>query len=276
MITSELKKFAKKIISIEKNINQEAKIYLSPILGHPKSKPLVQFYRSDEAFRTLVSLNHFISFFSNRTGLDLNFYVQVFSREGKILGKFTQQIKNNGCIQFFLDEYIKNIDEFGLFSISFDLNPKFREDIKYLGQLNGQYMTMYIPRDEYSAPQMIHSHKIFQGLRPYHVVHKRPANHVENLLNLELLKIYTVNSCGSDLNHSIHVLDAETGKFLHKVSSSICGYGANCFTLDGNKLLNESDSGKVSFIYEYDRSVDHKKPIFFRKFKSGIWTANHT
>jgi hypothetical protein len=202
--------------------------------------------------------------------------VKAYSRNGKYLGSFNKSIVGQGNAQIFLNKEFLNLDEYGVFTVEFHTKPRFSKNIAYMGKLSPQFMTIYEPQDTISAPQMAHSHKIQQGAILLNRDIFRPSSHVEPTKNLQRIRIYSLNCCGSSLEHRIDVGSVNEEKVKKLLSATIPAYGVNLFELSNDELDQKFNRDTLNFRYYYNKNVDHKKPIFLRQFKSGTWTANHT
>jgi hypothetical protein len=240
--------------------------------GHQVRSELVQLYKNDSDFTTALSFNHFIEFFSSKPQINLQVSVKAWTRDGKALGTKTVQINSKGAFQVLLKDLFPNLDAYGLFAVGMKLTPKYSPELEYLGVLSPQFMTIFIPTQSPSAPQMIHSHKIKQGFLLMPRQHVRKSSDIEPLTGLKDLELYVLNSSASALQAEVHVNSMQTGTELQKRTVNIPGYGVQKVSLDPNQL----QASEIGFAYAFNRSVDHKKPILFRRFENGSVSCNHT
>lgn len=245
------------------------------IFGFEVKGELVQYYRNDSIFKTALSFNHFVEFFTKYTQMRIEIFVQAYSRSGQHLGKGSFKIQGQGSLQIPLETLIPNLDDFGLFSVSMKIEPHFVPELDYVGALSPQFMTILIPQDGKSAPQMLHSHKMKQGRFVMKRNHQRSSSHLELITDLEDLEIFFLNSGGAEMLAGLEILDSATGKKIEESHFQIPAYGSKSVKLSSQDLQRQ-DTRAITFRYLFNRSVDHKKPILFRHFKSGVYSCNHT
>lgn len=242
------------------------------IFGFETSNAMVQFYRNDTVFKTLVSFNHFIEFFTEYPDLEIEVVVRVYSRIGIQLSPANFHLKQ-GAKQFFLEQLVPDLDEYGIFSLEFKLHPRYVEELNFLQKLSCQFMTIYVPQDELSAPQMIHSHKEIQGKVWVKRELLRKSNSIEQLKDLSTLQFYFLNPSRSPVQMRLVGIDLKTRQPFCNKSFLAQPYSCNQIELaDGDFSTIEN----IYFIYQFNRNISHKKPILFRKFRSNQWSCNHT
>lgn len=240
--------------------------------GHQIRSELVQLYRNDSDFTTALSFNHFIEFFSSNPHVHLTVKVRAWDQKGNSLGSQQIQIHSKGAFQVLLKDLFPKLDSFGLFAIGMKLTPKYLPELDYLGVLSPQFMTMYIPTESPSAPQMIHSHKIKQGHLLMPRQHTRKSSDIESLDGLKGLELYVLNSSASNLKAEVNVHNMKDEKVIVQKGLQLSGYAVQKISLDPQNL----PANQVGFSYSFNRSVDHKKPILFRRFENGSISCNHT
>ena len=240
--------------------------------GHQIRSELVQLYRNDSDFTTALSFNHFIEFFSSHSHIHMTVKVRAWDRHGQNLGVQQIQIQDKGAFQVLLKDLFPKLDSFGLFSVGMKLTPKYSPELEYIGVLCPQFMTMYIPTQSPSAPQMIHSHKIKQGHLLMPRQHTRKSSDIETLSGLKSLEIYVLNSSASKVKAEVHVHNMKDEKVILQQGLNLPGYAVQKVSLDPQTIA----ANQVGFSYSFNRSVDHKKPILFRRFDNGSVSCNHT
>ncbi|PIS11930.1 MAG: hypothetical protein COT73_01305 [Bdellovibrio sp. CG10_big_fil_rev_8_21_14_0_10_47_8] len=246
------------------------------MLGHEVQGIPVQLYRHDQNFHTVLSFNHFVEFFSGIPKLDLRVQVEAFSHKGRSLGRNEIVLQRQGALQVDLSGLFPDLDHFGLFSVEMKVRPKFIPELSYLGTLHPHFMTVFLPQDKLSSPQMIHSHKLRQGHLLMPRLHRRPSSLLEPIGDLQNLEFYFLNSSASLINAQLNIFDSGSGQQLGARKMKIPGYGVQQIRLAEKDLADHAKDTMYRFEYLFDRSVDHKKPILFRQFKNQIWSCNHT
>lgn len=242
------------------------------LMGHMIHGSPVQLYRHDAQFTTAVSFNHFIEFFSNIPKMTITADIEVFCKDGKLLGKKSFTLEKKGSFQFLLSDLFENLDQYGLFSVSMTVLNGYIPELSYLGILYPQYMTILIPTDQLSSAQMIHSHKLKQGHLWTKRSLKRESSNIEISDQIQKLDFYFLNSSASPLLAQLDIHSAKDGRKIQTLATKIPGYGTGLVTVDPQNL----EGNTFCFEYHFDRNVDHKKPILFRQFLDQSWSCNHT
>jgi hypothetical protein len=272
MLTKEIKKSLRTLRDKPAQIKTWAHLKFPQWLGFEVSQPMIQYYRNDQIFGTLVSFNHFIETFTGFSDLSLRVFVTAYNRFGKSIGTHEFQI-NRGARQFELDKVVSNLDVWGMFSLRFELSPGFVQDLFFLEKISSQYMTIYTPRDGKSAPQMIHSHKTQQGKILLKRRLRRDSRSIESCKNIGNFELFFINPSKSRVDIECQLESLHEQKIIFSKHLSLEGFAAEKIEWSpGNLKENQA----VRFIYYFNRNVNHKKPILFRQFKSGAWTCNHT
>jgi hypothetical protein len=244
------------------------------VFGNNTNKNLIQLYRNDSLFKTIVSFNHFINYFSDYKKSKIIFYITAYNKIGKICGDSSFCLNLRGSNQFRLDDLINTLDDFGIFSVSIKIYPRSIKDISYLGTLSPQFMTLYEPQDKVSSIQMVHSHKKLHGFSLFPYNGSRSSANIEYSNNLKALNFYVLNSSLNKLNYSILLCDPKKGKVLRKISFMISAYG--CKKVELNRNMLDQFPGLMLIKYEFDKPLSHVKPIVFRLTKMNLWSSNHT
>jgi len=122
---------------------------------------------------------------------------------------------------------------------------------------------------------MVHSHKIFERLPSCYSPTKRYSSSVEEPCDLESLSFYVLNSSAGKVKGAINLTSFDSSEeATARFSFEIPGHGVQRVEIPKAEL--EALSGTVMVQYEYDRGLNHMKPIQFRTFKNGYTTANHS
>jgi hypothetical protein len=247
-------------VSEEKFI--EFKKMFPSIFGKPIKQNLIQLYRCDTEFNTLISIQNFLSFLvsDNETCIEYIFF--VFDRYGNILAKVSRVLNPYEVLNCYLDELVgTSIDEYGMFSVCCDF--KNNDIMKKIGWVSPQFMTIYMPLNINHSPQLIHSHKCINYFPPPMRNITRKSSLVEIGKDIDSLDIFVMNSSKSPLYGNVSIIDQQKFFNLNGLSTAKLN-----FTLETDDVFN---------IYsEFDRNVNHKKPLIFRKFKTGQISASHT
>lgn len=274
-LSPELINYLRKVKNFPKTARHELHKKWPQVFGLEVTENLVQFYRNDDVFRTMLSFNHFIEFFSQNKGVSVRFKIQAYKKNGHPCGTTAIDLHTQGVRQVFLDELFPQLDTYGIISVNMVLTPKYHPDLKYLGALSAQFMTVYAPKDQVSAPQMVHSHKRQQGYLPFRKKHPRLSSHFENIRDSQVVQFYVLNSSHSSLITEIKMIHPEKNTLLLQKDVEVPGYGCCVVELNRQDLI-ELNVDSCLLHYDFNRSVDHKKPIIFRKTISGSWSCNHT
>jgi hypothetical protein len=245
-------------------------------LGLPALGPYVQLYREDALFKTQLSVFNYYSTFYPKYEVQLEYLISAFDRGGELLGRGQITLAPDESAQRDLSDVISSdLDEYGLFSVKARPVTRNADKIKEIGPTTCQFMTLYFPTDrQRQAPQVIHSHKLFQSLPiPKSNIIREP--HIsEDLSSRTLTEFFFLNSCPSMTDVALHVLDAETGKELRQERLSIRGHGVGRLELPSSELTSSSDL--LAFRYAFNRRISHQKPIVFRHQQHGVITCNHS
>lgn len=271
-LAKDLKKTLRQVRQWPIRFRQNLYSQFPQILGHQVHGSPVQLYRHDEQFTTALSFNHFVEFFSNVPKLDITVKIEAFDLLGRSLGQRKISLNKKGSFQFLLSDLYEKLDRYGLFSVSMKTENGFIDDLAYLGTFYPQYMTVLIPKDQLSSPQMIHSHKLRQGRILVSRTLRRGSSDIEISQGIQKLQFYFLNSSKSQLNARLDIFSGTDGSNLTEQEIKIPGYGIGLIEINPQQI-----GGSVyRFEYQFDRNVDHKKPIVFRQFSDQSWSCNHT
>jgi hypothetical protein len=254
----------------------EARRRLPQWLGLPVLGPYVQLYREDDLFRTQLSIFNYYSTFYPRCEVRLEYQISAFDRNGRLLGRAEVILPAGESLQRYLSELISiKLDKYGLFSVMAKPVADDVEQVKELGPTACQFMTLYFPADSRSqAPQIVHSHKLFQNFWMPKSRIIRESCITEDLSLRTLTEFYFLNSCPCTIEVVLHALDARTGKELVWKKLTIPGHGVGRLELPSSEAPGAN--ALLAFVYEFDRRISHQKPIVFRHQSLGIVTCNHS
>lgn len=245
-------------------------------LGLPVLGPYVQFYRQDALFKTQFSIFNYYSTFYPEHDVRLDYRITAYDRNGRLIGSAELSLAAGQSMQRELAAVIPApLDEYGLFSVMAKPVTPHVEQVKDLGTTTCQFMTLYFPADERpQAPQIIHSHKLFQR----HWIPKSDilrASHIsEDISSRSLTEFYFLNSCPAATNVVLHVQDGTSGQELMRKSLTIAGHGVGRIALPTADI--PESTALLGFDYAFDRRIAHQKPIVFRHQQHGVINCNHS
>jgi hypothetical protein len=245
-------------------------------LGLPTLGPYVQLYREDVLCKTQISVFNYYSAFYPKYDVQLKYSIAAYDRHGRRLGVGKIVLAAGESLQQNLSVLIPaDLDEFGLFSVMAKPITKHAEQVRELGTTASQFMTLYFsPDSRPQAPQIIHSHKLFQNFWIPKSRIVRESNISEDLSGRTLTEFYFLNSCPSRTNAALSVLDAKTGEKLTHQELLIPGHGVARVALSSSEFADPATL--LAFEYEFDRRISHQKPIIFRHQEHGVMTCNHS
>lgn len=267
-----LKKYLRTLRAYPGNIKSQMHVKYPETFGFETSKPMVQLYRNDSIFKTLVSFNHFVEVFTEYEKLTIEVTVQAYNRSGAKL-KPEIFVISSGAKQFYLHDLVGGLDEYGIFSLSFKLKPNFVKELSFLQKVSCQFMTLYVPQDEISAPQMIHSHKEIQARIWLSRTLQRKSNSIEPMADLTALQFYFVNPSASMVETDLVGFRSDNNQIATQKHFRALPYSCIRVELAPKDFIGIDALG---FTFKYNKNINHKKPIVFRKFRSRIWSCNHT
>lgn len=271
-LQNNLKKNIRSILSIPRNLKHQLHEKFPRILGHEVIGTPVQLYRHDSIFTTAISFQHFVHFFSNFDQMSVVIQLEAFDRMGKSLGTRDFTISKKGSKQILLSTLFNHLDQYGMFSAEMKVLNGYFSEISYLGSLHPQYMTLYLPQDQKSSVQMIHSHKLRQNFVPLTRSLIRSSSFIHSWENCAQAEIYFINSCRSKIHVKADFQSLQSPDKKIHIENEVPGYGVG-FSAINRESFPDSIYGLE---YTFDRNVDHKKPILFRKYIDGTWNCNHT
>jgi hypothetical protein len=235
------------------------------LFGSPIRQRMLQLYRNDAQFRTVVSIPHHLSFLAPETNIVITYRIVAYDRRGHVTGRWMRRVNHFETVQLPLDELVA-LDEYGLFTVSCKYDSA--EGIDYLGQTSPQFMTIYQPRNSANAPQIIHSHKYLDRITPLARRVRRTSPLVEGAEGLVGLDYFVMNSSPRRLTGRIDLTDGAA--VVAEASFAVNGHGV------AKVAIPISGIGPYVMGCELDRVTNHRKPLVFRTFSSGMVTASHT
>jgi len=128
-------------------------------------------------------------------------------------------------------------------------------------------MTIFMPRSERAAPQITHSHKYMDRISPLKSKFPRHSALLEGDANLVGVSYFLMNSSRVTTNVDL-TLSGPAGLLVHSATVKPCGTARMDFDAAGE--------GPFELTCELDRVINHRKPIAFRRFSSGLITAAHS
>lgn len=258
------------------NLRVEAQRRFPRWLGLPALGPYVQLYREDALFRTQLSIFNYYSTFYPKHDVRLEYRISAFDRNGKLLGRGEVVLAAGGSAQLYLSDLIPvALDEYGLFSVMAKPVSDDLEEVNALGPTTCQFMTLYFPADSrVQAPQIIHSHKLFQNFWMPKSRIVRESRITEDLSQRTLTEFYFLNSCSSTIEAVLHALDVNTAKKVALKKLAIPGHGVGRLELLSSEVPDAN--AVLAFEYEFDRRISHQKPIVFRHQQRRVITCNHS
>jgi len=139
--------------------------------------------------------------------------------------------------------------------------------IDFLGMTSPQFMTIFLPRSEQAAPQITHSHKYMDRIPPLKSKLPRRSALLEGDPNLVGVSYFLMNSSRVTTSADL-TLAGPAGSVVHSAKLNPCGTARLDFDAVGE--------GPFELTCELDRIINHRKPIAFRRFSSGLITAAHS
>jgi hypothetical protein len=236
------------------------------VFGSPIRQNMVQLYRHDGDFDTVISIPHHLSFLAPDTNIDIIYGIKAFDRNGGLVAFRKHRVKHFETLQKPISELLgREPDEHGMFSVTCHYSSP--SGIEFLGMTSPQFMTIFMPRSERGAPQITHSHKYMDQFPPLKSKFVRSSALVEGDRNLTGISYFIMNSSQVTANANL-MLTGPSNSFAHAVKLNPHGAARVDFDAVGE--------GPFTLACEWDRVVNHRKPIAFRRFSSGLVTAAHS
>lgn len=256
-------------------IKKTIQLALPWMFGMPIKGSLVQFYRQDREFETVVSFQNYLSSFLPDEEIRIVYSVDVYNRKGQRIARGTREVGRQQTLQMRLTDFVNApVDEYGLFLVDARYRPRYRRAACFLGQTAPQFMTLFVPCDERSGPQMIHSHKHFEYFPVPTTPNSRCSAVVEILSHLRALDLFVLNSSPARVHGRVEMRSTEHDMLWYEKDFDIPGHGVH-------RVQREVTNGggeprAISTTLMLDRAIQHRKPIIFRTFTNGVISGNHT
>jgi hypothetical protein len=236
------------------------------LFGSPIRQNMIQLYRHDADFDTIISIPHHLSFLAPNTNIDIIYAIRAFDRNGKLVGSCEHKVKHFETLQEPISKLLgRQPDEHGMFVVSCRYTSP--TGIDFLGTTSPQFMTIFMPRSERGAPQITHSHKYLDRIPPLKSNFPRRSALLEGDANLTGISYFLMNSSQVATNVEL-TLSGPAGSAAHSVTLKPRGTARLDFDAVGE--------GPFELLCELDRAINHRKPIAFRRFSSGLITAAHS
>jgi hypothetical protein len=249
------------------NIHMRLKKWRPELFGAPIRQRMLQLYRNDTEFGTIVSIPHHLSFLAPDSNIVITYKVVAYDRNGKLIGEKTHLVRHFETLQIPLHSAIDQpLDEYGIFAVSCSYDSC--HGIDFLGQTSPQYMTMFSPRNANNAPQIVHSHKYMDQLPPLRRKLVRYSSLIEGADSLVKISYFFLNSSNVQVEGTIRI----TCKSELVSESPLVARGHGVCRVD----IPLSGAGPYQMACELNRAINHRKPIAFRTFASGLITASHS
>jgi hypothetical protein len=253
-----------------------AQIAQPKLLGPAIRGPLVQLYRADADFTTEVSFVNYLTFYLLDADIGITITVTAYDRNGKRLGSGRHRVGRKQALQRPLDDLVgAPLDARGLFTIEAAYDAATIDSIAFLGQTAPQFVTLFVPKADGAAPQILHSHKSFQsGGVPYSPCRwESPVT--ERLATVESYSVFVVNACRSKLSGRVELVDVVRPDAAWRSEYRAPPWGVARIDLRPAALGLPLDR-PFRFASDFDRRTPHRKPILFRQFADGSITGNHS
>lgn len=248
-------------------LHMRLKKWRPDVFGSPIRQDMLQLYRNDAEFTTMVSIPHHLSFLAPDTNIDILYEVAAYDRRGVLVGKKEHLVRHFETLQIPLEIAVdRSLDEYGIFAVSCSYSSS--AGIDFLGQTSPQYMTMYLPKDSRNAPQIIHSHKYMDRFPPLKRTTLRRSSLYEGDEGLIGVSYFLLNSSNVPVKGELTI--SSGSRLISKSNLTANGHGV-CRT-----DVRISGAGPYQMTCELNRAINHRKPIAFRTFASGRITASHS
>jgi hypothetical protein len=255
-----------RVVRVADAIQMRLKKTNPKVFGSPIRQNMIQLYRCDQDFDTVVSIPHHLSFLAPDTNIKIIYGIRAFDRRGRLLASRKHDVRHFETLQKPLSELLGNkLDEHGLFSITCTYESP--SGIDFLGMTSPQFMTIFMPRSTLGAPQITHSHKYMDRCPAMKRKLVRQSSLVEGHLNLAGISYFLMNS-GPTTTKGTLTVKGPAGATALPVSMNPHGVTRVDFDVSGE--------GPFELTCELDRVINHRKPIAFRRFSSGLITAGHS
>jgi len=254
-----------------------AQIARPKLLGPAIRGPLVQLYRADSDFTTEVGFVNYLTFYLLGADIDITVTVTAYDRDGRRLGRGRHRVGCKQALQRPLAELVDGpLDAHGLFTIKAAYDAGATDTIAFLGQTAPQFMTLFIPRvGGAAAPQLLHSHKVFQRSAVPYSPCRWESPVMERLAAVETYSMFVINACRSRLAGRVELAGVERADAVWHADYGVPGRGVGRIDVRPAALGLPLDQ-PFRFACDFDRRTPHRKPILFRRFPDGSITGNHS
>jgi hypothetical protein len=258
-------------------LTYRARIAQPKLLGPAVRGPLVQLYRADADFTTEVGFVNFLTFYLLDADIGITVTATAYDRNGRRLGSGRHRLGRKQALQRPLAELVDApLDAHGLFMIEAAYDAAAIDEIAFLGQTAPQFMTLFVPTaGGAAAPQILHSHKIFQRSGVPYSPCRWESPVIEHLAAVEAYSVFVVNSCRSKLTGRVELGGLGEKAATWRTDYSVPGWGVARVDLRLDALALPLDQ-PFRFACDFDRRTPHRKPILFRRFADGSITGNHS
>ena len=253
-----------------------AQIAQPKLLGPAIRGPLVQLYRADADFTTEVGFVNYLTFYLLDADIGITVTVTAYDRSGKRLGSGRHRVGRKQALQRPLEELVgAPLDAHGLFTVEAEYDAAAIDDVAFLGQTAPQFMTLFVPKADGAAPQILHSHKGFQSSGVPYSPCRWESPVTEHLAAVESYSVFVVNACRSKLSGRVELIDVARPDAAWRSEYRAPAWGVARIDLQPAALNLPLDQ-PFRFACDFDRRTPHRKPILFRQFADGSITGNHS
>jgi hypothetical protein len=236
------------------------------LFGSPIRQNMVQLYRCDADFDTIVSIPHHLSFLAPDTNIKIIYGVKAFDRNGRLIATKKHDVRHFETLQRPLAELLAaEPDEHGMFAVTCHYEKT--GGIDFLGTTSPQFMTIFMPRSERGAPQITHSHKYMDKFPALRSPSRRTSSLLEGDANLTGISYFLMNSSPVTASGEIRV--EGSGR---TIARPVAVKPRGTVRVD----VDVRGEGPFELTCELDRVINHRKPIAFRRFASGLVTSAHS
>jgi hypothetical protein len=254
---------------------QRLRLMMPRVFGMPVHGAMVQLYRQDGQYSTLLSLMNYMSLFLPGHRIAIVYRIRAWNRSGKLIGTGIRTLGYGETAQIPLADIIGfPLDEFGIFAVDARYEPKFIPEAEFLRTTTAQFMTLFVPSSSASSTQMIHSHKDLDRFPLPFSPNQRRSPIVIDLTSVAAMDHFILNSCRTRLRGNLRFHDASSDALCHEESFDIPGYGVERLRFLPSR--SASLPTLISTELSCDRLTSHRKPILFREFISGAAACNHS
>ena len=264
-----------KFAGFQKGAVNRIRLTWPAVFGLPVETNLMQLYREDSEFSTWIDISNYASFFAAYDGVKVEFILTAYDREGEELGVAAVNLDAFQSLKTRLSSHVPGLDHYGIFTVNAKLWANDFSQIQFLLETSPQFMTCFIPRKADLSLQMIHSHKTLDSYLSIKKPNVRVSRVTENLSEMEELSIFFLNSSSHEVQSQLRV-QSFAGGILFQSGFALPPKGVHHLTWRPTAAVREGNDLFCFYEFSYDRVINHRKPIVFRRFKDGSVSANHT